>query len=265
VTDALDIDGLKRETFVVRVEHYDVLGSTNDRAKQCAGTMPPSEMLPLLVVADQQTEGRGRGSNRWWSGPGSLTFSLLLDGKSWGEAVASGPIVSLAAAVAVAETVVPLLPGRPVGIHWPNDVYAAGRKLAGILVEVVASRYFVVGIGLNVNNSVRNAPDELRESAAALVDLSRATHDRTALLAAVLRRLSELLADSPGSRDRVARLADVLCLQHGRTLTVDYHDRVVRGVCAGIAADGALLLDTAHGRERLTGGVVRVGPKRSQA
>ena len=263
MTDAIDIDRLRRETFVARVEHYAVLGSTNDRAKQCASTMPPCETLPLLVVADRQTEGRGRGSNRWWSAQGSLALSLLLDGQSWGEADASGPIVSLAAAVAVAETVVPLLPGRPVGIHWPNDVYAAGRKLAGVLVEVLPGRYFVVGIGLNVNNSVRNAPDELRDSATALVDLTGAPHDRMALLVGILRRFSELLADWPGSPDRVARLADVLCLQHGRTLAVDYHDRVVRGVCAGIAADGALLLDTAHGRERLTGGVVRAGPKRS--
>ena len=89
----------------------------------------------------------------------------------------------------------PLLPGHPVGIHWPNDVYAAGRKLAGVLVEVLPGRYFVVGIGLNVNNSVLNAPDDLRDSAAALMDLSGAAHDRMALLVGILRRFCELLAD----------------------------------------------------------------------
>jgi BirA family biotin operon repressor/biotin-[acetyl-CoA-carboxylase] ligase len=257
VTEAIDIDRLRRETFVARVEHYAVLGSTNDRAKQLACAAPTPETLPLLIVADRQTGGRGRGSNRWWSGPGSLAFTLLLDGRSWGEGATSGPLVSLAAAVAVAETVVPLLGGRAVGIHWPNDVYAAGRKLAGILVEVVPDRQFVVGIGLNVNNSMRDAPLGLRDSATALVDLTGDRHDRTALLGGVLWRLSELLADLPGSPDRVARLADVLCLQHGRTLAVDSYDRVVRGVCAGIAPDGALLLDTPQGRERLVGGVVR--------
>ncbi len=255
--DEIDIDRLRRETFVAQVEHHAMLGSTNDRAKQAAHAAPTPETLPLLIVADRQTGGRGRGSNRWWSGQGSLAFSLLLDGRSWSEAGTSGPLVSLAAAAAVAETVLPLLPGRAVGIHWPNDVYAAGRKLAGVLVEVVPDRLFVVGIGVNLNNSMRDAPLELRDSASALVDLMGVPHERTAFLVGVLRRLAELLADLPGSPDRVARLADVLCLQQGRTLAIDTRDRVVRGVCAGIGHDGALLLDTPQGTERLVSGVVR--------
>lgn len=265
MSGAIDIGRLKRETFVIRVEHHALLGSTNDRAKQIAGEGPSRETLPLLVVADLQTEGRGRGANRWWSGQGGLTFSLLLDGQAWGDVSASGPIVSLAAAVAVADSVVPLLAGRSVGIHWPNDVYAAGRKLAGTLVEVLPGRYFVVGIGVNVNNTMDEAPDEIRNSAVALVELCGSPYDRSSLLEAILRRFAGLLADLPGSPDRVARRANVLCLQQGRTLAVEHHGRVVRGVCAGIDDDGALLLDTAQGRERLTGGVVRGGAKRSSA
>jgi len=259
VSDAIDTRRLMAEAIVARVEHHAVLASTNDYAKEIAAALPRPDALPLLVVSDGQTAGRGRGANRWWTGQGSLAFSLLLDGRKWGEMATSGPMVSLAAAVAVAETIVPLLPGHAVGIHWPNDVYAAGRKLAGILVEVLPGKYFVVGIGVNVNNSVRDAPQELRDCVAALVDLTGAFHDRTSLLLAILRRFSTLLGELPSSPDRVARLADVLCLQQGRTLTVDSPERLVRGVCAGIAADGALLLDTAEGRQRVVSGVVRAG------
>ena len=73
----MDINRILRETFVVEVEHHDELGSTNDRAMQRA--KQGASRLPLLVIADRQTAGRGRGGNRWWTGPGSLAFSLLLE------------------------------------------------------------------------------------------------------------------------------------------------------------------------------------------
>ena len=63
-------------TFVADVEHHATIGSTNDRAIQCAAFH--AVKLPLLILADRQTGGRGRGSNRWWTGPGSLAFSLLV-------------------------------------------------------------------------------------------------------------------------------------------------------------------------------------------
>ena len=84
--------------------------------------------LPLLVVADRQTAGRGRGANRWWTGPGALAFSLLVDGRTVGADRSRSPLVALAAAVAVVDTVAPLLPAHQVGIHWPNDVLVAERK-----------------------------------------------------------------------------------------------------------------------------------------
>ena len=72
----MDINRILRETFVVEAEHREELGSTNDRALERA--KQGATHLPLLVIADRQTAGRGRGGNRWWTGPGSLAFSLLL-------------------------------------------------------------------------------------------------------------------------------------------------------------------------------------------
>lgn len=153
----LDVDRVVRETFVARAEYHPTLTSTNDRATRCA-TEAPGE-LPLLVVADEQTAGRGRGADRWWTGRGSLAFSLLLEMHQRAVDRRSGaPLAALAAAVAIVETVTPLLRPRPVGIHWPNDVWAGGRKLAGVLVEVLPDRRHVIGIGLNTNNSSVDAP-----------------------------------------------------------------------------------------------------------
>ena len=232
-----------------------MLTSTNDRAKQCAAE--ECGELPLLIVADEQTAGRGRGANRWWTGPGSLAFTLLLDGRAGDRESRSGPLVSLATAVAVVDAVVPLLPGRAVGIHWPNDVYAAGRKIAGILVEVLSNARLVVGIGLNVNNTAMEAPADLRPKVATLRDLSGAYHDPTLLLIEILRHLATSLDELAVSPDRISRLADVRCLQHDRTLAVESNGRIIRGVCAGIAPDGALVLETAGGREKIVSGVLR--------
>ncbi len=110
----LNTDLLIRRTFVARVEHHATLSSTNDRARACAaeGLGP----LPLLIVADEQTAGRGRGENRWWTGRGSLACSLLVDHDALEiDRHRSSPLVALATAVAIVETVAPLLADQTVG------------------------------------------------------------------------------------------------------------------------------------------------------
>jgi BirA family biotin operon repressor/biotin-[acetyl-CoA-carboxylase] ligase len=251
----LDIDLLVRETFVAQVQHYATLGSTNDRARQCAAEGVAS--LPLLIVADEQTAGRGRGTNRWWTGRGSLACSLLLDSDDPGIDLCRSPLVALGAGVAVAKAAQPLLPCHTVGVHWPNDVVVDGRKLAGVLVEALSDRRLVVGIGMNLNNSLRDAPKELQASAATLWELTGVRHRRTQILLALLRHLGEGLALLASAPQQIAAEANRLCLQHGQPLTVRLGRRVVSGRCEGIASDGALLLDTPRGRERLYSGVLR--------
>jgi len=237
----IDVPHILAHTFVARVEYYPSIPSTNDRAKQCAAQ--DRGELPLLVVADQQTAGRGRGTRRWWTGRGSLAFSLLLDAATLDADRGRPPLVALAAALAIVDTVAPLVPAHGVGIRWPNDVYAAGGKLAGILVEVLPDRQHVVGIGLNTNNARAEFPPELRQKVATLLDLSGRQHDQTTILATLLTNLEanfRLLATSP---ERIAARADQLCLQRGQTLTLESGQESFTGLCAGIAPDGALLLD----------------------
>jgi len=251
----LDIDLLLEKTFVARVEHHATIGSTNDRAKQCAheGVGP----LPVLIVADEQTSGRGRGANRWWTGKGSLACSLLVDIDDLGMAPGRSPLVGLGCALAIAETVAPLLPSHTVGLHWPNDVFVAGRKLAGTLVEVLAGRRLVVGIGLNSNNAIRDAPQQLQKTATTLFELTGTRHDRTQVLLALLAHLAKVFRKLASAPEQIAVKANALCLQRGKTLTIHSGRRSITGRCVGIASDGALLLHTADGREKLYSGVLR--------
>ena len=249
----IDVQHILAHTFVARAEYYPSIPSTNDRAKQCAAQGPGE--LPLLVAADQQTAGRGRGASRWWTGRGSLAFSLLLDAATLGADRGRSPLGALAAAVAIVDTVAPLAPAHGVGIHWPNDVYAAGGKLAGILVEVLPDRRHVVGIGLNTNNSLAEFPAELQQKATTLLDLSGRQHDQTTILTTLLANLEanfRLLATSP---ERTGARADQLCLQRGQTLTLELGQESFTGRCAGIAPDGALVLEMPEGKRSFYSGI----------
>ncbi len=251
----LDITHVLKRTFVAQAEYHSTLGSTNDRAGELAAQNP--DELPILILADRQTAGRGRGANRWWTGPGSLTMSLLLK-PDWETAAENpSPLFALAAAVAVVETVAPLLPPHAVGIHWPNDVIAAGRKLGGILVEILPNRYHVVGIGLNTNNLMADAPRELRSTAITMRELSGSAHDQTSILITLLDHLESCFAELATAPGAVATRADRLCLQRGAVLTLRQGPDTVTGRCLGITPDGALVLESPHGPQSYYSGTVQ--------
>jgi len=254
----LDVGTILRRTFVATVEMHRAIGSTNDRAKSCAAD--PNLELPLLILAERQTSGRGRGSHRWWTGEGALACSLLLGPQNFPVAPHPhpgpvAPLISLAAALAVMETVRPLLGDRVVGIHWPNDLMVDGAKLAGILVETLAGK-LVIGIGVNTNNRLAEAPPELHGTAATIFDLTGRRHDHTEILIALLDHLHRLLQELAQSPARIAELANQACLQHGQTLRVQVGNSVIVGRCTGIASDGALVLETPEGPRRLYSGVL---------
>ncbi|MGD0900177.1 MAG: biotin--[acetyl-CoA-carboxylase] ligase [Thermoguttaceae bacterium] len=257
--DTIDLDRILRTTFVASAEYHPTLTSTNEQAARLAGgNCPP---LPLLVVAGQQTAGRGRGTNRWWTGPGSLAFSLLLDPAE--PAAPEGPrstMLALAAGIAVADALTPLLPAETVGIHWPNDVMAGRRKLSGILVEVLPDGRSIVGIGVNTNNTAADAPPEIQALVGTVRDLSGLSHDQTALLWAILGQFEQRLAQVAAEARLLAARADALCSQRGRQLSVQRGNEVITGLCLGLGPDGALLLETPAGRRAVYSGVVLTPP-----
>jgi BirA family biotin operon repressor/biotin-[acetyl-CoA-carboxylase] ligase len=254
-----DVERLRAETFVRRVEYHQVIASTNDYALQL--TQQEHLDAPLLIVAAEQTAGRGRGRNVWWSGPGGLMFSLVLEPDPRELPRAKWPRVSLTAGLSVCEAVERVLPGVPCGLKWPNDVWIGSRKICGILVEVPPQRpplppRLVIGIGLNVNNSLAAAPADIQSRAASLIDLAGGPLSMREVLTQLLQQfaanLVSLATDEPSLPDRWR----ARCVLHGRVVEILQGEQTVRGVCHGIDIDGALLLETPERRERLFGGIV---------
>jgi BirA family biotin operon repressor/biotin-[acetyl-CoA-carboxylase] ligase len=275
----IKLEKILENSFVVATEYYESIASTNDRA--LAAAAEPGARLPLLLVADAQTAGRGRGSNRWWTGPGSLAFSLLMPsgarstGFSRNETSADATLLpecgrlkpvlpaprppvlmSLAVGVALVDALVPLVPGHEIGIHWPNDVMLDGRKLAGVLIEVLPDGKQVIGIGINVNNTAADAPADLRPRVATLRDATGKCHDSTELLISLLKCLERRLAELALTPEQIASRTDELCLQRGRVLQVCQGERTIAGTCHGITGDGALLLQSADRRHIIYSGTV---------
>jgi BirA family biotin operon repressor/biotin-[acetyl-CoA-carboxylase] ligase len=250
-----DAARIRRETFVAEVEIHDELDSTNDLALQKARNQTAAS--PLLIVAKRQTAGRGRGANRWWSSDGALTFSLLLDHPPQ-LPIGCWPQISLTVGLAVCEALLQLRPGLPIGLKWPNDVHVDGRKIGGSLIEVPpqAGR-LVIGVGVNVNNSLIAAPTELRQIAISLRDVAQHRFDINQVLIFVLRQMAEHLKLLAAGQIELQRRWQQLCVLAGRRVQVALGTRQVSGWCEGIDHDGALIIQTPAGPQRCIAGVVQ--------
>jgi BirA family biotin operon repressor/biotin-[acetyl-CoA-carboxylase] ligase len=247
---------LPTESFIRAFEWHEEIGSTSDRAIELAAAA--NQALPLLVIAGRQTAGRGRGANRWWSEPGGLMFSLVLEGAAHGFSPDRWPLLSLATALAVGDVVRQVVPAADVLLKWPNDVYVNGGKVCGILLEgpAAAPGRVVIGIGLNVNNSLAAAPPEVRETAIALCDVLGGPLQPFDLLLLLLRKIEAELGRLTRGESDLAHRWRSCCLLNGRTVTLQQGNEQFTGRCGSIDDVGALLLDAGAGPRRLISGTV---------
>jgi BirA family biotin operon repressor/biotin-[acetyl-CoA-carboxylase] ligase len=216
-----------------RVEVVPSTGSTNAdvAARARAGEAPG-----LVIVAEAQTAGRGRLDRSWVSPPrAGLTFSVLLSAPP-------SPWVPLLGGVAVVQGLAAL--DVTAELKWPNDVQVGGRKLAGLLAEVVAtpdgSSRVVLGVGLNVSTRAEELP--VGRAATSLALLGAST-DRLTILRALLRALAGP-ATPADYRDRCATLGAPVRLElpdgryvEGRAEAVDDDGHLVVAGVAYAAAD----------------------------
>jgi BirA family biotin operon repressor/biotin-[acetyl-CoA-carboxylase] ligase len=256
-------------TFVRTWKREPEVDSTSDLARRLV--VDEAVECPLVVVADRQTRGRGRGSHSWWSDEGSLTFTLALDPRAHALRPEHEARLALASAVAIIEALAPWLPPGAAGIRWPNDVEVAGRKLGGLLPERVETPRGVrvlVGIGLNLTTRLSEAPIEIRGMAASLAEVARSPLPADAapvVLDAILGQFEPVLAfltgDEPALAARWAELDTLL----GQAVRLDLGHRIVRGIGRGIDPAGALRLETEGGETAFLGGqVLRDPPFRGQ-
>lgn len=241
-----------------RIERHASVGSTNDRAREL---LDEADGDGSVVVADEQTAGRGRRGRSWESPPGrNLYASIALEPAL---VATDAWRLGLATALAVAEACDTV---APVALKWPNDLVAAdGRKLGGVLIETTAEgdrlRGAVLGIGINVNWRRSEMPTELREQATSLADLVGEPVDREALLSRVLAGLEAEITAVEGGASPLARYR-ARCSTLGATVEVGTPEGPVTGRAVDLDPSGALVVEDGTGRRHTIGGgeVTRVRP-----
>jgi BirA family transcriptional regulator, biotin operon repressor / biotin---[acetyl-CoA-carboxylase] ligase len=214
--------------------HWRRTDSTNERARALAIAGAPHG---TVVTAGEQTAGRGRQGRAWTASPGSaLLMSVVLREPD--------ELLPLAAAVATCDAL-PL----DCAIKWPNDIWAGGRKLAGILAEGrPRERWAVLGIGLNV--TTEEFPPELADAATSL-RLEGVDTDPESVLSELTAALDRRLEDGRSELLAAWRERDAL---RGKAVRWDGGE----GTAAGIDDSGSLLVRTEEGPVALEAGEVHL-------
>lgn len=235
--------------------HYQwVTGSTNADALALEGPF----LRPQVFITECQLAGRGR-RGRAWQSPFAANLYVSIRFTLRGGFAALGGL-SLAVGVSVAEALRELEPALPIALKWPNDLLVESAKLGGVLIELAGEMDgrvdVVIGVGLNGRMTAGQA-EAIDQRWIDLAAVLPQMPSRTDLASRVIARLMGMLPlfEARGFDAFAGAFAEFDAVS-GKNVVVRAVDQELVGVAAGVASDGALLLETADGMRSLYGGEV---------
>lgn len=254
-------DNLDTVTVGRCVQYFDTIDSTNNYAKRLAAEGCAEG---LAVVAGQQTAGRGRLGRNWESQPDKgiyMTVVLRPD-----MAPAETQIFTLAAAVAAVKAIAAST-GICLGIKWPNDLVAGGKKVCGILLEMSSEadrvNYIVLGIGINYSQELDEFPEGLKNRAISLKMAAEALRlstppttssrpiSRLSVIRSVLRELDEVYRlVLAGRQEKILQMWREHSVTIGREVRFVLRDIEYTGTAVDITRDGKLSVECSDGIRR---------------
>lgn len=237
--------GLAGKFIGHQLHHYEEIGSTNDEAFRLGIKGAPEG---TALIAESQRAGKGRMQRSWYSPAGVNIYTSVILRPGF-EAARAGQM-SIAAGVAVAETLDPYCPGN-VRIKWPNDILIGGKKVCGILAQMKttgsAIDFVVVGIGINVNIRPRQFSRDIREIATSLIMETGREIPRQELIISLYENMAkwyrELIQNGFNPvKEKWLSLSSMI----GKPVSVMFREEAVSGKAVGLAEDGSLILQTAR-------------------
>jgi len=241
-------DRLTTDRFGRAVRSAEEVDSTNERAVDWAADGAPEG---AVVLAEYQHTGRGRHGRTWAAAKGqNLLFSIVLRPSLSPNRLG---LITVAAGVAVAETVDAFVSPRRAALKWPNDVLLEGRKTCGMLLESSlatpqSNTVVVLGLGLNVNQT--DFPDALTDTATSLRLTTGRPVPRAELMGRLLSALEhryDAVQQGQAAATRNAYEERLVSLHEPTTLHLPNASRSLSGTVQGITDTGALRLDTPEG------------------
>lgn len=252
-----ELQSIRKTSWAGReIFYYDVIDSTNIRAKQLAEEGHPAG---TLVVAEKQEAGRGRRGRSWEAPAGSGIYMTLVLKPEINPNNAS--MLTLVAALAVAGGITKST-GKQAGIKWPNDIVMEGKKVCGILTEMSAQfdyvNHIVVGIGINVHNE--KFPKEIEEMATSIYLQTGEHINRASLIEEILEQFERYYAIYLKTEDLSGLVKEYNASLVNRNKNVRVLDprEPFEGKAMGINEKGELIVDTWESRKLVSSGEVSV-------
>lgn len=224
------------------------IDSTNDHASRLLAN---DYEAPFMVVSNQQTLGRGRMGRSWHSPPSSNLYM------SFGSRPYVRPdrmqLFTLWMGVYVARQLRERL-AMKVGVKWPNDLFYAGQKLSGMLTEARVDadslRELVFGIGLNVNQTRKDWPEDLQQTATSLRELSGEKQDLNSIAALLIEAIDSgyrafLAGNIRATFEDMWPEFDIL---KGQSIEAETRDGKVEGIASGLDNRGSLIVKSHQGK-----------------
>jgi BirA family biotin operon repressor/biotin-[acetyl-CoA-carboxylase] ligase len=248
---------LKSKIFGKKIYSYRKVGSTNLLGFRLAET---GSEEGTLIVADEQTKGKGRMERSWYSPPRlGLWMSLILRPRI---PPFKAPGLSICAGLALTQTIKEMT-GIEAKIKWPNDCLIDGKKVGGILLELSAEldriNFVIVGIGVNVNHSAKDFPRNLSQTATSMKIKLGKDISRLALLTSFLEKFERIYLDFKkkglsAQREMIKSFSSLL----GKKVAVKFGKEKIEGTAENIDENGSLVIKTKKGEKVVRAGEVTV-------
>lgn len=236
--------GLKTDIMGKEIKYFKEIESTNIIAREIANSVEEG----TVVIAESQTQGRGRLGRKWISPEGGVWLSIILKP---GIQPSYAPRITLLAGVAVTKTICSL--GLPARIKWPNDVLINGKKVCGILTEIEAEidmiDYCVIGIGIDANVDTESFPEEFRESSTSLKKELGREINRVEFVQKLLEEFEALYLKL--QKDGFSSILEEwrkMSMTIGEWVKITTQTRTIYGEAIGVDNEGALIVETSEGK-----------------
>ena len=224
-----------------KLYYYEEIGSTNDEAFRLGVQGAPEG---TALIAESQSAGKGRLRRTWHSPPGANIYTSVILRPRFEPDLA--PRISLAAGLAVAETLDPYCPGK-VSLKWPNDVQIGGKKVCGILTQMKTATgvidFVVVGIGVNVNWNLKEFPEDIQKMATSLSVEAGREVSRLELIILLYENLAKCYSElsqngfAPLRKKWLDRTTMI-----GKPVSVIFGKETINGEAADLDEDGSLVI-----------------------
>ncbi len=220
------------------IQYYPKLDSTNTKAWDLISENAPTG---TVITTDNQVNGRGRQSNKWISIPGkSLTFSIIMYPNALPSQI---NIYSLIAGLAITDCLINY--DIKAKLKWPNDILINGKKVGGILCESKISggliKSMVIGVGLNVNETIGDFPEDLRPNVTSLMIENGIQYQIEILLANILYHLEHRIQNIDNVQSQIIDW-EKRCAHLNQKVTFHSGDKIINGVFKGLSSIGQAII-----------------------